>query len=129
MLTTRPRGGTTGTVTLVTWFISLTDPSYGNCTYEGGETAVDVASGCSKPLGSDDQLQANIDFCCGKVDCSIVKSGGACFDPKHCQESRLGCHESLLSEKGEADMSCDFNGTGNIVTNDPSYGDCKFKIK
>lgn len=74
----------------------------------------------ASPSASDDQLQANIDFVCGKVDCSIVKSGGACFDPNTVKNRASVAMNLYYQQTGEADMSCDFNGTGNIVTNDPS---------
>lgn len=74
----------------------------------------------ASPWASDDQLQANIDFACGKVDCSIVKSGGACFDPNTVKNRASVAMNLYYQQTGEADMSCDFNGTGNIVTNDPS---------
>lgn len=74
----------------------------------------------ASPWASDEQLQANIDFACGKIDCSIVKSGGACFDPNTVKNCASVAMNLYYQQTGEADMSCDFNGTGNIVTNDPS---------
>nr|XP_011460168.1 PREDICTED: glucan endo-1,3-beta-glucosidase 7-like isoform X2 [Fragaria vesca subsp. vesca] len=111
--------------------ISLTDPSYGSCTYEGGETAVDDSNSgkwcVASPSASDDQIQANIDFACDKVDCSIISSGGACYEPNTVKNRASVAMNLYYQQTGQADTSCDFNGSGNIIRTDPSYGDCKFK--
>ncbi|XP_062012801.1 uncharacterized protein LOC133729313 isoform X2 [Rosa rugosa] len=106
--------------------ISLTDPSYGNCTYEGGETAMDDSNSgnwcVASPSASDDQLQANIEFACGKVDCSIIRSGDACFEPNTVKNRASIAVNLYYHQTGQSDTSCDFNGSGNIVRTDPRDG-------
>lgn len=65
-------------------------------------------------------LQDSIDYACSHVDCSLIRAGGACYDP-----SNLSSHASVVMNlyyqaNGKLDSSCDFKGTGLIVMSDPS---------
>ena len=74
----------------------------------------------ARPSASDDQIQANIDFACDKVDCSIISSGGACYEPNTVKNRASVAMNLYYQQTGQADTSCDFNGSGNIIRTDPS---------
>ncbi|KAH9797673.1 hypothetical protein KPL71_005944 [Citrus sinensis] len=66
-------------------------------------------------------LQSNIDFACQKVDCSPIKSGGACFDPNTPMHHASFAMNLYYQNNGKTAASCDFNNSGLIVAaNDPS---------
>ncbi|KAM3735417.1 hypothetical protein ACB098_10G086700 [Castanea mollissima] len=112
--------------------IALTDPSYVDCTYSGGDIVLDLSTSekwcVAKPMTSDDMLQANIDFACNHVDCGLIRYGGGCYYP-----NTLINHASVIMNlyyqaNGRKDMSCYFKNTGCIVMKDPSYDECKYKF-
>ncbi|KAH9749356.1 hypothetical protein KPL70_005345 [Citrus sinensis] len=95
--------------------LSLTDPR--------GNAEVDTErTWCvAKPATSDQLLQSNIDFACQKVDCSPIKSGGACFDPNTPMHHASFAMNLYYQNNGKTAASCDFNNSGLIVAaNDPS---------
>ncbi|OMP02550.1 hypothetical protein CCACVL1_02763 [Corchorus capsularis] len=113
-----------------TGLVSLTDPSYGNCTFEsGGALAEEEPSETwcvAKPGTSDELLQQDIDFACNHVDCSPTHVGGACFYPtnliNHASYAMNLCYQTT----DRKNSSCDFRGTGLLVSVDPSYGNCSY---
>nr|POF02054.1 glucan endo-1,3-beta-glucosidase [Quercus suber] len=104
--------------------IALTDPSYADCAYSGGDTVLDLSTSgkwcVAKPMTSDDMLQANVDFACNHVDCGLIRYGGGCYYP-----DTLINHASVIMNlyyqaNGREDMSCYFKNTGCIVMKDPT---------
>ena len=74
----------------------------------------------AKPMTSDDMLQANINFACNYVDCSLIRHGGGCYHP-----DTLINHASVIMNLyyqafGRENSSCYFKNTGCIVMKDPS---------
>ncbi|KAK7855206.1 glucan endo-1 [Quercus suber] len=86
-------------------------------------------NGVAKPMTSDDMIQANINFACNYVDCSLIRHGGGCYHP-----DTLINHASVIMNLyyqafGRENSSCDFKNTGCIVMKDPSYGNFKYKYQ
>ncbi|KAG8637414.1 hypothetical protein MANES_15G118802v8 [Manihot esculenta] len=88
--------------------ISLSDPSSGSCTYESGGEGNGISEDklsetwcVAKPATEDDKLQENINFSCNYVECSPMQDG-------------------------RSSTSCEFQGTGLVVTKNPGYGNCSF---
>ncbi|TVU23275.1 hypothetical protein EJB05_25630 [Eragrostis curvula] len=71
-------------------------------------------------------LQNNINYACGYVDCKPIQSGGACFDPNNVQSHASYVMNAYYQANGRHDYDCDFKGTGAVTYNDPSYGSCKY---
>ncbi|XP_021294934.1 glucan endo-1,3-beta-glucosidase 4-like isoform X1 [Herrania umbratica] len=137
--------------------VSLTDPSYGNCTFQSGgalaeqEPSVIWCNNMStsitslgktwhlmimglqgnwcvaKPGTSDDLLQQNINFACNQVDCGPTHSGGACFYPTTLVNHASYAMNLYYQTTGRKKSSCDFRETGLLVSNDPSYGNCAYQ--
>ncbi|XVE71635.1 hypothetical protein DITRI_Ditri10aG0167100 [Diplodiscus trichospermus] len=73
------------------------------------------------------QLQSNLDYACGQgIDCTTIQPGGACYEPNTVQAHAAFAMNSYYRTKGESYFTCDFAGTGQITTSDPSYGNCHY---
>lgn len=80
----------------------------------------------SVPNTSDANLQSSLDWVCGplanqgQVNCGPINSGGACFDPDtvahHCDWA-FNAYFLRMNATAEA---CDFGGTAQQTTTDPS---------
>ncbi|KAM6552165.1 hypothetical protein CsatB_001973 [Cannabis sativa] len=116
-----------------TGLVSLNNPSIGSCILTGGEISVDLSSvgkWCvANPVSNNQMLQTNIDYACSHVDCSLIKSGGACYDPTNLISHASAAMNLFYQANGKHDSGCDFMGTGVIVMTDPSYGSCKFEYR
>ncbi|XP_047963794.1 PLASMODESMATA CALLOSE-BINDING PROTEIN 3-like [Salvia hispanica] len=70
---------------------------------------------------SDSVLQKNIDYACGNgADCSAIQQNGACFNPNTVRDHCSYAVNSYYQKKGNAPMSCDFQGTATVTPNPPS---------
>ncbi|KAM5556373.1 glucan endo-1,3-beta-glucosidase-like [Rosa sericea] len=97
---------------------------------KGAKPVAPVAGGkkwcVAKPGASPQALQANIDYVCGKgVDCKPIQAGGVCFS------NDLAGRASYLMNayyhaNGLHDFNCDFSGSGQITTLNPSRGKCTY---
>ncbi|KAK8549517.1 hypothetical protein V6N13_027269 [Hibiscus sabdariffa] len=80
-----------------------------------------------KPGASSDELLRNIDTACNKgADCSPIDTGGACAQPSDSRSYASFAMNSYFRAKGSVESACDFEGTGQITSNDPSHGQCKY---
>ncbi|GMI92847.1 hypothetical protein like AT3G55430 [Hibiscus trionum] len=77
---------------------------------------------------SNAQLQSNLDYACGQggIDCTPIQPGGACYEPNTFQSHAAFAMNSYYRTKGQSFLSCDFAGTGQITTHEPSYGNCRY---
>ncbi|XP_054803912.1 glucan endo-1,3-beta-glucosidase-like [Prosopis cineraria] len=76
---------------------------------------------------SDEALQRNIDYVCGKgIDCGPIKKGGPCFKPDIVRSHALYAMNAYYRAFGRHDSDCDFSGTGVLTTTDPSYKTCSY---
>ncbi|XP_022751653.1 glucan endo-1,3-beta-glucosidase-like [Durio zibethinus] len=73
------------------------------------------------------QLQSNLDYACGQgVDCTPIQPGGTCYEPNTVQSHAAFAMNSYYQTKGQSYFSCDFAGTGQIITVNPSYRNCHY---
>ncbi|WOH03063.1 hypothetical protein DCAR_0522454 [Daucus carota subsp. sativus] len=81
----------------------------------------------AKPSSDEATLQANINYACEHVDCSLIKKGCPCFSP----ESLIN-HASVVMNlyyqcKGRNQWNCHFGGSGLVTITDPSYSSCVYE--
>ncbi|GKV29901.1 hypothetical protein SLEP1_g38776 [Rubroshorea leprosula] len=85
------------------------------------------AAWCMPEEGTPDaQLQANLDYACGKVDCSLIQPGGACFDPNTVASHAAYAMNLYYQTLGRNPWDCDFSKTAVLSNNDPSYNSCTY---
>ncbi|GLT93082.1 hypothetical protein SLE2022_108880 [Rubroshorea leprosula] len=76
---------------------------------------------------SDGQLQSNIDYICAQgVDCSPINPGGGCTYPNNIRDRATFAMNSYYRTRGQTFNECNFGGTGQLTTVDPSHGSCQF---
>ncbi|CAA7013068.1 unnamed protein product [Microthlaspi erraticum] len=74
---------------------------------------------------SNEQLQANIDYCCSNgVDCTPIQPGGICYNPNTLLDHASYAMNAYYQSHGRIEDSCDFNRTGCWVFVDPSHDTC-----
>lgn len=78
----------------------------------------------AKPSTPDIQLEKNIQYVCidqkyHQIDCSIIKSGGSCFNPSNKVSHASMVMNLYFQEDGQLTNSCTFSGTGMIVEENP----------
>ncbi|KAL5772008.1 hypothetical protein ACOSQ2_011932 [Xanthoceras sorbifolium] len=104
------------------------DPSYGSRSYVGEmDTLPNEKTWCVAKNGtSGDVLQSNLDFACSQaqVDCGPIQSGAPCFLPDDLINHASYAMNSYFQNYGKTPESCDFRGSGVIVTLDPSQYGC-----
>ncbi|KAF2300548.1 hypothetical protein GH714_014004 [Hevea brasiliensis] len=73
-------------------------------------------------------LQAALDWACGpgKVDCSPLLQGEACYEPDNVIAHATYAFDSYYHQMGKAPGTCDFNGVAAVTTTNPSHGTCIF---
>ncbi|KAH0979733.1 hypothetical protein GBA52_006910 [Prunus armeniaca] len=80
----------------------------------------------AKPGATNQALQANIDYVCGKgIDCKPIQPGGTCFD-NDVKARASYLMNAYYQANGRHDFNCDFSKTGQITSADPSHGSCKY---
>ncbi|KAK6939453.1 X8 domain [Dillenia turbinata] len=73
---------------------------------------------------SNAQLQAALDYACGRVDCSPIQQGGACFEPNTVASHAAYAMNLLYQTAGRNSWNCDFSGTAKLTSRNPSYNNC-----
>ncbi|XP_078444118.1 O-Glycosyl hydrolases family 17 protein [Wolffia australiana] len=107
-------------------------PAYAlHLTGAGEILANDTASQtfCVARAGADERmLQAALDWACGpgKVDCSALLQGQACYEPDTVQSHATYAFTAYYQRMGMAPGTCYFNGVAAITTTDPSHDSCVF---
>ncbi|XP_062145172.1 glucan endo-1,3-beta-D-glucosidase-like [Alnus glutinosa] len=81
-----------------------------------------------KPSTDTDRLLYNIDYSCAQthVNCSSIQLGGSCFHPKNSVSYASFSMNLFYKSAGKHPWNCHFNGTGLIVTQNPSFGNCHY---
>ncbi|XP_044461133.1 glucan endo-1,3-beta-glucosidase-like [Mangifera indica] len=69
-------------------------------------------------------LLINLDYACGHIDCDPVRPGGSCFYPDTYIDHASFAMNLYFQSNCRNLSSCGFRETGQIVTRDPSYGNC-----
>ncbi|KAL9329061.1 hypothetical protein ACSQ67_004064 [Phaseolus vulgaris] len=81
----------------------------------------------AKPSSSDSELQNNIEYACNLLgDCKMIQPGGSCFDPNNLMNHASVVMNQFYAYNGGNGWNCYFSGSGLVVVNDPSYGNCKY---
>ncbi|KAL5774056.1 hypothetical protein ACOSP7_011613 [Xanthoceras sorbifolium] len=103
---------------------------YGSRSYVGEmDTLPNEKTWCVAKNGtSGDVLQSNLDFACSQaqVDCGPIQSGAPCFLPDDLISHTSYAMNSYFQNYGKTPESCDFRGSGVIVTLDPSHDACTY---
>ncbi|XP_043723219.1 PLASMODESMATA CALLOSE-BINDING PROTEIN 3-like isoform X1 [Telopea speciosissima] len=72
---------------------------------------------------SDTALQKTLDYACGAgADCTPILQNGACYQPNTVRGHCSYAANSYFQKKGQSQGTCDFAGTAQVSTNDPSPG-------
>lgn len=70
---------------------------------------------------TDEQLQTNIDYACGRgIDCSPIAPGGACFEPDTLASHAAYAMNLHYQTNGRNAWDCDFSKTATLSSKDPS---------
>ncbi|KAK3205709.1 hypothetical protein Dsin_019755 [Dipteronia sinensis] len=78
-------------------------------------------------FGDEKVLQSNIDYACShQVDCGPIQPSGSCFLPNTLTSHASFAMNSYWRLNGQTPQNCDFDGSGTITSDDPSYGDCHY---
>ncbi|KAK6127467.1 hypothetical protein DH2020_038784 [Rehmannia glutinosa] len=78
---------------------------------------------CTAKQGADAKmLQVALDWACGpgKVDCSPLLQGQACYEPDNVVAHSTYAFDTYYHQMGKTPGSCDFNGVATITTTNPS---------
>ncbi|EOA34869.1 hypothetical protein CARUB_v10022451mg [Capsella rubella] len=80
------------------------------------------------PSASEAQLQAALDWICGKLPGSsvIISPGGPCYEPNTVANHASYMMNDYYQFNGATPDLCDFDHSGRIVDVNPSYGGCIF---
>ncbi|OMO96846.1 Glycoside hydrolase, family 17 [Corchorus olitorius] len=81
----------------------------------------------AKPGANDGELQAALDWACSQgTDCGPIQPGAPCAEPATVRSRATFAMNSYYRNHGEVDSACDFSGSAQITTVDPSYGNCHY---
>ncbi|KAK9077437.1 hypothetical protein SSX86_005774 [Deinandra increscens subsp. villosa] len=74
----------------------------------------------AKPSSSESELLENVKYACDRVDCGILKKGGACFLPDNLINHASIAMNIYYQCNGRNTWNCHFGGSGLITVTDPS---------
>ncbi|KZV34239.1 Glucan endo-1,3-beta-glucosidase precursor [Dorcoceras hygrometricum] len=75
---------------------------------------------------SNAQLQSNLDYACGLIDCSPIQPGGACFEPITLISHATYAMNLLYQTAGRNPWNCDFKQSAILTSTNPSYNKCTY---
>ncbi|XP_022982479.1 glucan endo-1,3-beta-glucosidase 7-like [Cucurbita maxima] len=76
---------------------------------------------------SNAQLQANLDYACGRgIDCSAIQPGGACFEPNTIAAHATYAMNLFYQTAGRYPWTCDFSQSATLSSKNPSYNGCNY---
>ncbi|KAK9706905.1 hypothetical protein RND81_07G160000 [Saponaria officinalis] len=84
----------------------------------------------ANPSASEKALQVGLDYACGYggADCSQIQPGASCYNPDTIRDHASYAYNNYY-QKNPSPTSCDFGGTAQLVSTDPSSGSCHFPSK
>ncbi|XP_062088062.1 leucine-rich repeat extensin-like protein 5 [Humulus lupulus] len=91
-------------------------------------SAPSIALWCvAKPSVPDPIIQEAMNYACGSgADCDSIQPSGSCFEPDSLIAHASYAFNSYWQRTKVAGGTCDFGGTGMLITVDPSYDGCHF---
>ncbi|CAK7349288.1 unnamed protein product [Dovyalis caffra] len=76
---------------------------------------------------SDAQLQANLDYACGRgIDCGPIQPGGACFEPNTLASHAAYAMNLFYQTSDRNPLNCDFSQSATLSSKNPSYDACTY---
>ncbi|KAG9154000.1 hypothetical protein Leryth_000517 [Lithospermum erythrorhizon] len=75
----------------------------------------------------DSQVEPSVSYACARADCTSLGYGASCAS-LDLRQNISYAFNSYYQENNQLDTACKFPGLSVITNNDPSVGDCKFKI-
>ncbi|KAK7300023.1 hypothetical protein RJT34_10854 [Clitoria ternatea] len=92
----------------------------------GGQTWC-VANG----EASKEKLQEGLDYACGEggADCAPIQPGATCYNPNTLEAHASYAFNSYYQKQSRASGTCNFGGSGFLVTQPPKYGNCEFPTR
>ncbi|KAL5729964.1 hypothetical protein ACHQM5_002851 [Ranunculus cassubicifolius] len=94
---------------------------------DDGSSGVQKLWCVAKNNADDAALQNAIDWACGHggTDCGpINQMNGPCYDPTNIQSTASYVFNDYYTRNGRSEEACDFGGTANLFSMDPSHGSC-----
>ncbi|KAK8509756.1 hypothetical protein V6N13_093605 [Hibiscus sabdariffa] len=84
----------------------------------------------AKPSTDNSRLNVNINYSCTQsgVDCRPIQPGGACYRPNTIVSHASYAMNLFYKAAGKNTWNCHFNGTGIIISVDPSIGSCNYPM-
>ncbi|KAM1956662.1 hypothetical protein ACFX16_026045 [Malus domestica] len=84
----------------------------------------------AKPSADVEKLRHNIDYSCGEagIDCRPIQPGGGCFSPENAVSHASIAMNLFFRATGKHFWDCHFNGTGLVVSQNPSVGTCEYLV-
>ncbi|KAH1073863.1 hypothetical protein J1N35_026191 [Gossypium stocksii] len=92
----------------------------------GGENTWCIA----KPSTENFRLNGNINYSCSQkgVDCKPIQPGGTCYRPNTVVSHASYAMNLFYKAAGKNSWNCHFNGTGIIISENPSIGSCNYPM-
>ncbi|KAI3461993.1 hypothetical protein Pfo_018656 [Paulownia fortunei] len=77
------------------------------------------------------KVKLQFDFACQEADCTTLSPGGSCSHLDFNQNISYAFNRYFQAnaQSNDKGITCDFEGLGTVVPNDPSIGTCKFPIE
>ncbi|GMI69501.1 hypothetical protein like AT2G43670 [Hibiscus trionum] len=84
----------------------------------------------AKPSTENARLNVNINYSCTQsgVDCRPIQPGGTCYRPNTIVSHASYAMNLFYRTAGKNTWNCHFNGTGIIISQDPSIGSCNYPM-
>ena len=87
---------------------------------QSGSLATQKTWCVAKPSADAKALQANINYVCANVSCSVIQPGGPCFIPNNLVSHAAVAMNLYYAYNGRHSWNCYFANSGVIVQSDPS---------
>ncbi|CAL5214131.1 unnamed protein product [Lathyrus oleraceus] len=103
--------------------------SYGGVTDQITGTGNSSGVFCVAKDGADtDKLQDGLSWACGQggANCALIQQGQRCYLPNSVKSHASYAYNDYYQKNQGVGGTCDFDGTAEITTHDPSYGSCTF---
>ena len=74
----------------------------------------------AKPSADEKALQANINYVCANVSCSVIQPGGPCYTPNSLVSHAAVAMNLYYAYNGRHSWNCYFGNSAIVVQSDPS---------